>query len=451
MLMRASPCGLRPGLSQPTDLMFDIKDKPNLVERALLIGAHFRREDAAEAADLLEELRELVDTLSIGIAETVLVFVRDMSPRYLTGSGKAKELMDHAKSLGCDCIIFDNELSPGQQRAWEEESGMVVIDRHEVILDIFNLRARTREARLQVALARMEYSLPRLTRMWAHLDRQRGAGGGGAGGAARGEGETQLEIDRRLALKRMDKLKADLIEVRKQRDTQRKERMKVPMPHGAIVGYTNAGKSSLLNKLTQSDVLAEDKLFATLDTSTRRMEMPDGQNILLTDTVGFVRKLPHDLVQSFRATLEESVMADFLIHVVDASHANAEKFYQTTTEVLSELGAGDKRVIVALNKVDLVFDDSRMQQLQNHFPDAVFMSVKTGAGMEALLHKIHEMVFDRVARLDLVIPMNRLDLVALAHQEGKVLDEKYEADGAHLQCVVPKRLVAKFSDFSIKS
>jgi GTPase len=451
MLMRASPCGLRPGLSQPKDLMFDIKDKPNLVERALLIGAHFRREDAAEAADLLEELRELVDTLSIGIAETVLVFVRDMSPRYLTGSGKAKELMDHAKSLGCDCIIFDNELSPGQQRAWEEESGMVVIDRHEVILDIFNLRARTREARLQVALARMEYSLPRLTRMWAHLDRQRGAGGGGAGGAARGEGETQLEIDRRLALKRMDKLKADLIEVRKQRDTQRKERMKVPMPHGAIVGYTNAGKSSLLNKLTQSDVLAEDKLFATLDTSTRRMEMPDGQNILLTDTVGFVRKLPHDLVQSFRATLEESVMADFLIHVVDASHANAEKFYQTTTEVLSELGAGDKRVIVALNKVDLVVDDSRMQQLQNHFPDAVLMSVKTGAGMEELLHKIHEMVFDRVARLDLIIPMNRLDLVALAHQEGKVLDEKYEADGAHLQAVVPKRLVARFSDFSIKS
>jgi GTP-binding protein HflX len=429
--------------------MFDIKDKPNLVEKALLIGAHFRREDAEEANDLLEELKELVNTLSIGIAEAVCVFVRDMSPRYLTGSGKAQELMDHAKSLGCDCIIFDNELSPGQQRAWEEESGMVVIDRHEVILDIFNLRAKTREARLQVALARMEYSLPRLTRMWAHLDRQRGAGGGGAGGAARGEGETQLEIDRRLALKRMDKLKADLIEVRKQRDTQRKERMKVPVPHGAIVGYTNAGKSSLLNKLTQSDVLAEDKLFATLDTSTRRMEMPDGQQILLTDTVGFVRKLPHDLVQSFRATLEESVMADFLIHVVDASHANAEKFYQTTTEVLGELGAGDKRVIIALNKVDLVTDESRMQQLQNNFPDAVLLSVKTGQGMEVLLHKIHELVFDRVARLDLIIPMNRLDLVALAHQEGKVLDEKYEADGAHLQCVVPKRLVARFEAFSI--
>ncbi len=430
--------------------MFDIKDKPNLVEKALLIGAYFKREDAEEAKDLLEELKELVSTLSIGIGDALNVFVRDMNPRYLTGTGKAEELMAHAKALGCDAIIFDNELSPAQQRAWEEESKMCVIDRQEVILDIFNLRARSREARLQVALARMAYSMPRLKRMWAHLDRQRGAGGGGAGGgAARGEGESQLEIDRRLALKRVDKLKADLIEVRKQRDTQRKERLKVPVPHGAIVGYTNAGKSSLLNLLTQSDVLAEDKLFVTLDTSTRRMEMPDGQQILLTDTVGFVRKLPHDLVQSFRATLEESVMADFLIHIVDASHPNAEKFYQTTTEVLSELGAGDKRVILALNKIDLVTEEARMQQLKNRFPDAVLISIKTGAGMDVLLHKLHEMVYDRVVRLDLRVPMNRLDLVALAHQEGKVLSEKYEADGAHLQCVVPKRLSSRFEAFAV--
>ncbi|MEZ0386799.1 MAG: GTPase HflX, partial [Verrucomicrobium sp.] len=277
--------------------MFDIREKPNLVESALLISVYFRREEADEAKDLLQELKELVETLGIGIGDAMAVHVREISPRHLTGSGKAAELMAHAKELGCDSIIFDNELSPAQQRAWEEESGLCVIDRQEVILDIFNLRARTREARLQVALARMEYSMPRLTRMWAHLDRQRGAGGGGAGGSARGEGELQLEIDRRLANKRIDKLKAELIEVRKQRDTQRKERSRVPMAHGAIVGYTNAGKSSLLNALTASEVLAEDKLFATLDTSTRRMELPDGQQLLLTDTVGFVRRLPHDLVQ----------------------------------------------------------------------------------------------------------------------------------------------------------
>lgn len=430
--------------------MFDIRERPNLVEKALLIGAYFRRDDAAETEDLMKELKELVETLSIGVAETVSIFVRDITARYLTGSGKAAEMIAHAKELGCDAIIFDNELSPAQQRAWEEESGLCVIDRQEVILDIFNLRARTREARLQVALARMEYSMPRLTRMWAHLDRQRGAGGGGAGGAARGEGEAQLEIDRRLALKRIDKLKADLVEVRKQRDTQRKERSRVPVPHGSIVGYTNAGKSSLLNKLTQSDVLAEDKLFATLDTSTRRMELPDGQQILLTDTVGFVRKLPHDLVQSFRATLEEATLADFLIHVVDASAPSAEKFLQTTTEVLKEIGANDKKTILVFNKADLITEPERRQELLHRHPDAVILSVKTGEGIETLLHRIHEMVFDRVTRLDLRLPMHRLDLLALAHEEGKVLHEEYEADAAVVQCVVPKRIASRFEAFLAK-
>jgi len=428
--------------------MFDIQEKPNLVERALLIGAYFRRDALDTATDLLTELRDLVETLSIEVAETIPVHVREMNPRYLTGTGKAEELIAHAKATGCDCIIFDNELSPAQQRAWEEDSGLCVIDRQEVILDIFNLRAKTREAHLQVALARMEYSLPRLTRMWAHLDRQRGQGGGGTG-AARGEGELQLEIDRRLANKRIDKLKADLAEVRRQRDTQRKERSRVPVPHGAIVGYTNAGKSTLLNTLTHSDVLAEDKLFATLDTSTRRMTMPDGQQILLTDTVGFVRNLPHDLVQSFRATLEETTLADFLIHLVDASHASAAEFYKTTTEVLKEIGAGDKKVILAFNKVDLVEDEGHLTALQHAFPDALFISVKTGKGMEALLHRIHEMVFDRVMRLHLHLPMHRLDLLALAHAEGKVLSEKYESEIAEVECMIPKRLASRFEEFAV--
>jgi GTPase len=431
--------------------MFDIKEKPNLVESALLVGAAFRRDDLAETRDLMEELQELVRTLGIVIAESVTVFVREISPRYLVGSGKAKELMDHAKEMGCDCIIFDNELSPGQQRAWEQESGLCVIDRHEVILDIFNQRARTREARLQVALARMEYSLPRLTRMWAHLDRQRGAGSAGSGGAARGEGETQLETDRRLADKRIEKLRADLDEVKKQRETQRKERSRVPVPHGAIVGYTNAGKSSLLNKLTVSDAFVEDKLFATLDTTTRRMELPDGQQILLTDTVGFIRHLPHDLVQSFRATLEESVLADFLIHVVDASHPNAEIFLATTTEVLRELGAGDKRTVLALNKTDIVGDESILPGLMHRHPDAIPISVKTGAGLDDLLHRIHEMVYDRVVRLDLRLPMSRLDLLALAHEQGKVLSEEFGPDAALVQIVVPKRLASKFEEFAQKS
>lgn len=428
--------------------MFDIRDKPQQVERAFLVGAYFDRRKNQESADLLEELKELVETLGIEVVTTELVFAREMTARHLIGKGKAAELMQAARDAGAECIVFDNELSPAQQRAWESESKLAVIDRHEVILDIFNMRAKTREARLQVELARMEYSIPRLTRMWAHLDRQGGGAGGGAGGAgaARGEGETQLEVDRRMAYKRLDRVKAELEEVKRQRDTMRKERSRVPVPHAAIVGYTNAGKSSLLNKLTNADVLAEDKLFATLDTTTRRMDLPDGQGMLVTDTVGFVRNLPHDLVQSFRATLEEAVLADFLIHVVDASSPHAHDFYQTTTQVLSELGAGDKRVLLALNKIDLVEDD-RLMDLRRQFPDGVFISVHTGQGMEDLFHRIHDMLIDRVVRLDLSIPLDRMDLVSLAHQEGKVLSEDYDRGVADIQCVVPKRFESRFANY----
>lgn len=429
--------------------MFDVREKPNVVERAFLIGAFFDRRAAQEAVDLMEELKELVGTLGIGIVGAELAFVRETTPRYLLGSGKTAELIEQAKQIQADCIVFDNELTPAQQRAWEADSGLCVIDRHEVILDIFNMRARTKEARLQVELARLEYSIPRLTRMWAHLDRQGGAAGGAGGGgaaAARGEGETQLEVDRRLAYKRLDRVKAELEEVKKQRDTMRKERSRVPLPHAAIVGYTNAGKSSLLNRLTQSDVLAEDKLFATLDTTTRRLELPDGQALLLTDTVGFIRNLPHDLVQSFRATLEEAVLADFLIHVIDASSPHAYDFYQTTTRVLSELGAVDKRTLLVLNKTDLI-DDARLGELRRQFPDAVPISVRTGQGIDDLHHRLHTQLIDRVVRLHVTIPLDRMDLVSLAHNEGKVLSENYDSGLAELQCVLPKRFEARFTPF----
>jgi GTP-binding protein HflX len=429
-------------------LMFDIREKPNMVERAFLIGAYFDRREKQAASDLLDELRELVGTLGIEVIGCELVYAREHTARYLIGSGKSAELMKQAKDIGADCIVWDNELSPGQQRAWESEGNICVIDRHEVILDIFNMRAKTREARLQVELARMEYSIPRLTRMWAHLDRQGGGAGGGQGGAgaARGEGETQLEVDRRLASKRLDKLRADLEEVKKQRDTMRKERSRVPVPHAAIVGYTNAGKSSLLNKLTAADAYVENKLFATLDTTTRRMELPDGQPLLVTDTVGFIRNLPHDLVQSFRATLEEANQADFLVHVIDASSTHALEFYQTTTKVLAELGAGDKKVLLVLNKVDLI-DDPRLLELKREFPEAVTISVKTGQGMDDLLHRLHDFMIDRVVRLTLSLPLDRMDLVALAHQEGKVLSEDYETGRAEIQCVIPKRFESRFAAF----
>ncbi|MEN9020237.1 MAG: GTPase HflX [Verrucomicrobiales bacterium] len=423
--------------------MFEIRDKPNMVERALLVGVYFDKHEADEAESLLDELRELVKTLGIGVVDQLLVRVPKSHARYLMGTGKTEEVIDVAKDLECDCIIFDNELTPAQQRAWEQDSNICVIDRQEVILDIFNVRAQTKEARLQVQLARMEYSLPRLARMWTHLDRQ----GGGVG--ARGEGEKQLETDRRLARKRIDRVKAQLEEVRKQRTTQRKERERMPLPHASIVGYTNAGKSTLLNRLTGSSVLAEDMLFATLDTTTRRIELPDGQPLLLTDTVGFIRRLPHRLVEAFKATLEEALLADFLIHLLDASDPEVLATYTTTQEVLAELGAEEKRKLLVFNKVDLVEDNTMRRELESRFPDACFISAGTGEGLENLQNRMSTMLAGRVHRLHLRVPQSRHDVVTRLHRDGKIISTDYEGQDVLLQAVIPKAmqdLVTPFID-----
>lgn len=421
-----------------------------MVERALLIHVCRDRREEEEGHSLLEELKELVNTLGIGIVEAVFVHVPKHTARYLMGSGKAEELMTHAKALDCDCIIFDNELSPAQQRAWEDESKIAVIDRQEVILDIFAKRAQTKEATLQVQLARMQYALPRMARMWGHLDRQGGGSGGGKGGAgaARGEGEKQIEVDKRLARERISKLKSELEDVCKVRNTQRKERMKTPIPTAAIVGYTNAGKSSLLNLMTGSDVLAEDKLFATLDTTTRKIELPDGQDLLLTDTVGFVRNLPHKLVEAFKATLEEAVLADFLIHVIDASSNEAVKHGKTTVEVLTELGAEEKQMISVLNKTDLIEEPGYLKALQAHFPNSVAMSVKNGTGVDDLIARFNMMLHDRVARLELRVPVMRGDVISRLHDEAKVLSLDYDETDAVMTAVVPRRLLSQFEEFT---
>ena len=365
--------------------MFEIKEKPKQVEKALLIGVYKDAEQKEESASLLAELESLVETLEIPVIERLLVRVQARNPRYLVGSGKAEEICERAKQLSIDVIIFDNGLSPAQQRNWEALTGVAVIDREEVILDIFARRAQTKEARLQVDLARMEYSLPRLTRAWGHLSRQ----GGGLGG--KGEGETQLETDRRLVRAQIDRLKSDLELVRLRRATQRKQRERLPLPSAAIVGYTNVGKSALLNKLTGSRALVADKLFATLDTTTRRVVLPSGQSLLLTDTVGFVRNLPHRLIEAFKATLEEAVLSDFLIHVLDASHPRVFDFYQTTMRVLVELGADAKRMITVLNKVDLVKDEATLHTLRLHFPEGVFVSVRYGDGLKELLYRMADL------------------------------------------------------------
>ena len=433
--------------------VFDIQDKPERVERALLIAVYFDRREQAETEALLIELAELVDTLGIQVVRQEAVFVREINKRYLTGKGKAHELMELAREEQCDCLVFNNELLPAQQRVWEEESKLCVIDRHEVILDIFNDRAQTSEARIQVELARLEYSLPRLTRMWAHLDRQRGGTGGGkgGGGAARGEGEKQIEVDRRLAHQRIDRLKRELAAVRKQRETQRKERQRTPVPHAAIVGYTNAGKSSLLNRLTGSDVFAADMLFATLDPTTRRVELPDGQTLLMTDTVGFVRSLPHGLVEAFKATLEEALHADFLVHVLDASANDVFAHHRTTMAVLEELGAHDKPVVTVLNKLDLVTDPAHRRELQLHFSDALMVSLKTDEGVDPLVNALTDMLLDRVRRLELRLPMTEMALLAFLHREGKVLSEHYLENGLGVEvtAVLPVRLMSHVEGYVI--
>jgi len=429
--------------------MFEVREKPDLVERAMLVGFCFEKSDEPETQKLLIELEELVDTLEIGVVGMELVRIRDKNKRFICGTGKADELVELARARDCDCIVIDNELSPMQQRNWESLADLTIIDREEVILDIFAKRARTKEARLQVDLARMQYALPRMARMWGHLDREGGGGSGVGGGAARGMGEQQIEIDRRLARKRISSLKSQLEDVRKQRATQRKERQRADTATAAIVGYTNAGKSTLLNKISGADLREADMLFATLDPTTRRIELEDGQILLLSDTVGFVRNLPHRLVESFKATLEEAILADFLIHVLDASSDEVFEHYETTRKVLGELGADEKRSLVVLNKIDRVEDEGFLADLRARFPNALEASAVTGEGLVQVVAKFSEFLSDRVVRLNFRIPQARGDISGLIHREGKVISTDYEGNDVLLTAVVPKDLAARVADFQI--
>ncbi len=436
-------------------MSFEIREKPEMVERALLVGLGMPGDSRRERSALLAELEDLVSNLGIGIVGTMLEFTREVQAKYLCGIGKAEEIRAKVQELNADCLIFDNLLSPSQQREWEKLADVTVIDREEVILDIFAKRARTREAVMQVDLARMQYALPRMTGMWKHLDRQRGGSGGGKGGgaAARGEGEKQIEVDRRLARERIEAIRDELEQVRKQRGTQRKERTRQGIPTAAIVGYTNAGKSSLLNLITGAGVLAQNILFATLETTSRKIELPDGQPLVMTDTVGFIRNLPHRLVEAFKSTLEEAVLADFLIQVVDASDDDALRHYETTCEVLASLGAQDKPMVVVWNKCDLIPEDVREVTLEALSAKlscpSLSMSVKDGQGVDALMAACVEMLSHRVDRQTYRIPLAESRLIAIMHRDGKVLSTEYEGNDAIVEAILPREFASRISSYRI--
>ena len=414
--------------------------------RAILVGLQRPEDTAEEAQALLNELHELVSNLGVEIRDSLIAKIREESPRYLLGSGKMEEIAELARSHECGLIIFDDALSPAQQRNWEKDSkGLRAIDRQEIILDIFVSRAKTKEAVLQVELAKLQQQLPRLKRLWSHLDRQRGGGA-----MQRDAGETQMEMDQRKIRDKIAKVRRDLAAVVAQRATQRKQRHRVPLPTFSIVGYTNAGKSSLLNRLTGASVLAEDKLFATLDPTTRRLKLPSGRAILLTDTVGFVRRLPHTLVEAFKATLEEAVQADFLIHVVDLSSPERVKHAQTTLQVLMDIGAGERPIITILNKADLADEATRAEAVAAH-PGAILVSTLSGEGIPRLLQTIEDCASENDLKLTLFIPHDQYSQLSKLYAAASILSAKAEDNGTRVVAIVPERMQAGFLPWALKS
>ena len=407
------------------------------------------------AEDSLNELALLADTAGLKVVGQLYQRLQQPMQKYFIGSGKLRELVALREQDLFDLVIFDDELSPTQTRNLERDLNIGVLDRTALILDIFAQHARTHEGRIQVELAQYEYLLPRLRRQWTHLERQAGSGGGtSAGGAVglRGPGETQLELDRRAIDQRIALLKQQLGAVHRHRELYRKRRRQSGVPIAALVGYTNAGKSTLLNALAGANVLAEDRLFATLDPTTRQIELPGGKPLLLTDTVGFIQKLPTQLIAAFRATLEEINEADVLLHVLDITHANAQEQEQVVEATLRELGVRDRPIITVLNKVDQIEgvhagNVADMAAELGLPADFVAVSARFGWGLEQLRERIEQTLAAAMVELDALIPYQRNDLVSLWHERGVVASQEYGETGTHVIGRVPRELSYQFTAF----
>lgn len=414
-------------------------------KKAYLISVYTGTTTKSVAEEHIEELELLAETLGVDVVGKEVAFIRGYDGAYFVTKGKLEFLVEQAKKAGANLVIFDDELAPSQQRNLEKTFGFSVIDRTEVILEVFAQRAQTKEARLQIELASVRYQAPRLKRLWSHLSRQSGSGGGGGGGGGynKGDGEKQIEIDRRILKDKIDDLKKQLEEVRASRQTLRTLRKKNEIPVFAIIGYTNAGKSTLLNALTDAKVFVEDKLFATLDTTTRKLILKNNQELLLIDTVGFIRKLPHLLVAAFKSTLEEALTADILIHLIDASHPMAEEQAETTYEVLKELNAEKKPILTVFNKSDLVTDQSVIERMKFKYPHTVTISALTGQGFDKLDEAMVESLRSLRKRVSLKIPQSDYQIVAEIQRHGLILNQDYEDNDVLIDAELPIWLANK--------
>lgn len=425
-------------------------------ERAFLIGVDlYKQKSFLSLQDSLNELALLSDTSGLEVVGELTQKLDRPHVKTYIGPGKVDELKSLVEETLTQVVIFDDELSPRHQRELQEELGrnVRVLDRTALILDIFAQHAHTSEGMLQVELAQYEYYLPRLTGQWTHLERQAGGGGGRAGSTGgvglRGPGETQLEVDKRAIRKRISQLKKELEKVRAHRMRYRAQRKRSRIPTVALVGYTNAGKSTLLNRIARSDVYVADQLFATLDPTTRRVELPGGYQALLTDTVGFIQKLPTTLVESFHATLEEIVEADLLLHVVDISHPNALNQYQAVQQTLDELGASHIPTVTALNKVDQLRDPEAARDIIRDFPKAETISALKGEGIKELLSIIQEELYETYAPIQVRLPYQQGALISLFHEAGQVERIEHERGGVIMHGRIPGRLLAQFSGWQV--
>lgn len=411
-------------------------------ERAILIGLEQKGVSKWDLRDSMEELAELAHSAGAEVVDTVTQKLQKPTAPYYIGKGKAESIKDSIQDRQVTSVIFDDELSPAQGRNLETLLARKVLDRTQLILDIFAQRARSREGRLQIELAQLQYLLPRLTRMWHHLSRQTGGIG------TRGPGETQLEVDRRRVQERIARLERELESVRKTRAVQRQGRKRHQWPVAAVVGYTNAGKSTLLNLLTGADVVAADKLFATLDPTTRSFSLPNKQRVLLTDTVGFLRKLPHTLIESFKATLEEVGEADLLIHVVDLSHPRVDEQMEAVDKVIKELDAFGKQTLIVFNKIDNLENRELAETYVSRFPQSVAISARTGEGVSKLVSALQKALSSWRLRSQFRLPAKESALIAEIHRVGHVLELRYEDEDALIIAHVPPHLEAKLSPFA---